>query len=51
MPNKLVVIGLDCLTPQFLYGGWLADMPNFGRLLSPGVNLPEPSGNANPQEP
>jgi predicted AlkP superfamily phosphohydrolase/phosphomutase len=33
MPDKLVVIGLDCLTPQFLYGEWLDDMPNFERLL------------------
>ncbi|MDI6809294.1 MAG: alkaline phosphatase family protein [Candidatus Eisenbacteria bacterium] len=33
MPNKLAVIGLDCLTPQLFYGDWLADMPNFKRLL------------------
>lgn len=33
MPKKLVVIGLDCLTPQFLYGDWLDAMPNFKRLL------------------
>jgi predicted AlkP superfamily phosphohydrolase/phosphomutase len=34
MPNKLVVIGLDCLTPQFLYSDWLNDMPTFKRLVS-----------------
>ena len=37
MPNKLVVIGLDCLTPQLLYGDWLADMPNFRRLTEGGI--------------
>ncbi|HUV35998.1 MAG TPA: alkaline phosphatase family protein [Patescibacteria group bacterium] len=37
MPNKLVVIGLDCLTPQFLYGDWLKEMPNFRRLLGGGL--------------
>jgi predicted AlkP superfamily phosphohydrolase/phosphomutase len=33
MPKKLAVIGLDCLTPQFLYGGGLDGMPNFKRLI------------------
>ncbi len=37
MPNKLVVIGLDCLTPQLLFGDWLADMPNFNRLVNGGI--------------
>jgi len=37
MPNKLVVIGLDCLTPQLLYGDWLQEMPNFRRLAEEGV--------------
>jgi predicted AlkP superfamily phosphohydrolase/phosphomutase len=32
MSKKLVIIGLDCLTPQFLYGDWLDSMPNFKRL-------------------
>lgn len=36
MPDKLVVIGLDCLTPQLLYGDWLSEMPNFKRLLEGG---------------
>lgn len=33
MTRKLVIIGLDCLTPQFLYGPWLEDMPNVGALI------------------
>ena len=37
MSDKLVVIGLDCLTPQLLYGDWLADMPNFRRLTEGGI--------------
>ena len=28
MGKRLVVIGLDCVTPQLLYGEWLDEMPN-----------------------
>ena len=37
MPDKLVVIGLDCVTPQLFYGPWLNEMPNVRRLLSGGI--------------
>ncbi len=37
MPNKLVIIGLDCLTPQLLYGDWLREMPAFRRLVEGGI--------------
>jgi predicted AlkP superfamily phosphohydrolase/phosphomutase len=36
MPDKLVIIGLDCVTPQLLYGDWLDEMPNVRRLLDGG---------------
>jgi len=36
MPEKLVVIGLDCVTPQLLYGNWLEEMPNVRRLIDDG---------------
>jgi predicted AlkP superfamily phosphohydrolase/phosphomutase len=38
MPEKLVVIGLDCVTPQLLYGDWLDEMPNVRRLLEGGFH-------------
>ncbi len=38
MPEKLVVIGLDCVTPQLLYGPWLDEMPNVRRLLDGGFH-------------
>lgn len=37
MPDKLVVIGLDCMTPQLLYGDWLHEMPTFRRLMERGI--------------
>jgi predicted AlkP superfamily phosphohydrolase/phosphomutase len=37
MPKKLVVIGLDCVTPQLFYGPWLSDMPNVKKLLHGGI--------------
>jgi len=33
MSRRLVVIGLDCVTPQLLFGPWLDDMPNVRRLM------------------
>jgi predicted AlkP superfamily phosphohydrolase/phosphomutase len=38
MGRKLVVIGLDCVTPQLLYGEWLDDMPNIRRLVTEGYS-------------
>ena len=37
MGKKLCVIGLDCVTPQLLYGPWLDEMPNIKRLLEGGA--------------
>lgn len=33
MSDKLCVIGLDCVTPQLLFGPWLDEMPNIRRLM------------------
>jgi predicted AlkP superfamily phosphohydrolase/phosphomutase len=38
--NRLVVIGLDCLTPQLALDAWLDDMPNLKALLRSGVGGP-----------
>ncbi|MDH3215934.1 MAG: alkaline phosphatase family protein [Candidatus Krumholzibacteria bacterium] len=38
MSNRLVVIGLDCVTPQLLYGDWLEEMPHIRRLMSGGYS-------------
>jgi len=35
--NRLVVIGLDCLTPQLALDAWLDEMPNLKRLIEGGV--------------
>lgn len=35
--KKLLVIGLDCATPQLLFGSWRKDLPNLDRLISEGV--------------
>lgn len=34
--RKLVVIGLDCVTPQLVYGAWLDDLPHIKRLVTDG---------------
>ena len=36
MGKQLCVIGLDCVTPQLLYGDWLDEMPNIKRLIDGG---------------
>lgn len=36
--RRLVVIGLDCVTPELLFGPWLEDMPNVRRLMSDGFH-------------
>ena len=38
MTRKLVVIGLDCVTPELLFGPWLAEMPNVRRLMADGLH-------------
>ena len=35
--NRLVVIGLDCLTPQLALDAWLDEMPNLKRLAQRGA--------------
>lgn len=35
--KRLVVIGLDCLTPQLALEAWLSEMPNLARLAAGGV--------------
>lgn len=37
MSEKLVIIGLDCATPQLVYDAWLDDMPNIKKLVTGGV--------------
>ncbi|NIM19964.1 MAG: phosphodiesterase [Candidatus Latescibacteria bacterium] len=37
MPDKLVIIGLDCVTPQLYYGPWLDEMPHTKRLIEGGI--------------
>ncbi len=34
---KVVVIGLDCLTPQLLFDRWLEDLPTFSALMDAGT--------------
>lgn len=38
MARKLLVIGLDCVTPELLFGPWLDEMPNVRRLVQEGVH-------------
>ncbi len=38
MSRRLVVIGLDCVTPELLFGPWLADLPNVRRLMGDGLH-------------
>ncbi len=38
MSRRLVVIGLDCVTPELLFGPWLADLPNVRRLMADGLH-------------
>ncbi len=38
MSRRLVVIGLDCVTPELLFGPWLAEMPNVRRLMADGLH-------------
>ena len=38
MGRRLCVIGLDCVTPQLLFGPWLAEMRNVRRLMEGGIH-------------
>ncbi len=38
MTKRLVVIGLDCVTPELLFGPWLAELPNVRRLMADGLH-------------
>ncbi len=37
MNPRLVVIGLDCVTPELLFGPWLSELPNVRRLMADGL--------------
>ena len=36
--RRLVVIGLDCVTPELVFGPWLDEMPNVRRLMRDGLH-------------
>jgi len=38
--KRLVIIGLDCLTPQWALDAWLDDMPNLKAIAGRGVGAP-----------
>jgi predicted AlkP superfamily phosphohydrolase/phosphomutase len=38
LPERLVIIGLDCVTPQLFFGPWLDEMPNVRRLMDGGIH-------------
>ena len=38
MSRRLAVIGLDCVTPELLFGPWLDEMPNVRRLMDDGMH-------------
>jgi predicted AlkP superfamily phosphohydrolase/phosphomutase len=38
--NRLVIIGLDCLTPQWALDSWLPEMPCLKALLADGIGGP-----------
>jgi predicted AlkP superfamily phosphohydrolase/phosphomutase len=38
MSKRLAVIGLDCVTPELLFGPWLDEMPNVKRLMRDGLH-------------
>jgi predicted AlkP superfamily phosphohydrolase/phosphomutase len=37
---KLVILGLDCATPQLVFDAWREELPNLDRLMSSGVFAP-----------
>lgn len=37
MTRKVLIIGLDCATPQLVFGSWLAELPNIKKIVSNGA--------------
>ena len=35
--SRLLIIGLDCATPQFIFDEWRSDLPNLDQLMNQGV--------------
>ncbi len=35
--KKVLVVGMDCMTPQFVFGEWRDELPNFRRMMDEGV--------------
>jgi predicted AlkP superfamily phosphohydrolase/phosphomutase len=35
--NQVLIIGLDCLTPQLLFDRWLDELPTFKKLMQAGI--------------
>ena len=35
--TRLLVIGLDCATPQLVFDAWRKDLPTFDRLMGEGI--------------
>jgi predicted AlkP superfamily phosphohydrolase/phosphomutase len=38
--GKLVILGLDCATPQLVFDLWLDDLPNLKKLVDEGIHGP-----------
>jgi len=36
--KKLLIIGLDCATPQLVFDAWLDDLPNIKKLVDQGIH-------------
>lgn len=35
--DRLLIIGLDCATPQFVFDSWRKELPHLGRLMEEGI--------------
>ena len=35
--KRVVIIGLDCATPQFVFDQWKDDLPNLKTLMNKGI--------------
>ncbi|MCA1595267.1 MAG: alkaline phosphatase family protein, partial [Chloroflexi bacterium] len=40
MSSRVLIIGLDCAPPQWVFDRWLDDLPNLKRLVGMGVYGP-----------
>jgi predicted AlkP superfamily phosphohydrolase/phosphomutase len=36
-PQRMLVIGLDCATPELVFGAWRAELPSLNRLMAEGA--------------